>query len=272
MINESESHMLQQESVISLTWMTYILEDWTSVEYYYLYYIVFFLWMLPIILFVPLLIFIIFSCFLKLLLFIYKRKNSLREDFSSKAWDNARFLVASLFSVTGKLWHGYELHGMEKIPEGPGLIVYYHGPVPIDYCYFIYNLYIQKRRVCYSVVDHFIAMLPGVEIYLNLLPALHSGREECVEILKKGNLLGVAPGGAREAFCSDENYNFLWGNRTGFAQVAIDAKVLCWINEEERRRPRLMHKINVSWKYEMWFREHHYSFLLLLQICPFWSG
>ncbi|XP_044862896.1 transmembrane protein 68-like isoform X4 [Mauremys mutica] len=55
--------------------------------------------------------------------------------------------------------------------------------------------------------------------------AVHSGRDESVEILKKGNLLGVSPGGTREAFFSDENYNLLWGNRKGFAQVAIDAKV-----------------------------------------------
>ncbi|XP_044862667.1 transmembrane protein 68-like isoform X2 [Mauremys mutica] len=120
---------------------------------------------------------------------------------------------------------GYELHGMEKIPEGPGLIVYYHGALPIDYCYFICNLYIQMGRLCYSVVDHAFAKLPGIQLYLNLLPGVHSGRDESVEILKKGNLLSVAPGGAREALFSDENYNLLWGNRKGFAQVAIDAKV-----------------------------------------------
>ncbi|XP_044862894.1 transmembrane protein 68-like isoform X2 [Mauremys mutica] len=120
---------------------------------------------------------------------------------------------------------GYELHGMEKIPEGPGLIVYYHGAINIDYCYFVSNLYIQTGRLCYSVVDHFFSKLPGIELFYNLFPAVHSGRDESVEILKKGNLLGVSPGGTREAFFSDENYNLLWGNRKGFAQVAIDAKV-----------------------------------------------
>uniref|UniRef100_A0A452HLD1 Phospholipid/glycerol acyltransferase domain-containing protein n=1 Tax=Gopherus agassizii TaxID=38772 RepID=A0A452HLD1_9SAUR len=115
---------------------------------------------------------------------------------------------------------------MEKIPEGPGLIVYYHGASPIDYCYFICNLYIQTGRLCYSVVDHLFFKLPGIELLFNLLPTVHSGRDESVEILKKGNLLGVSPGGSREAFFSDENYNLLWGNRKGFAQVAIDAKVV----------------------------------------------
>uniref|UniRef100_A0A452GJP2 Phospholipid/glycerol acyltransferase domain-containing protein n=1 Tax=Gopherus agassizii TaxID=38772 RepID=A0A452GJP2_9SAUR len=115
---------------------------------------------------------------------------------------------------------------MEKIPEGPGLIVYYHGAIPIDYCYFICILYIQTGRLCYSVADHLFSKLPGIQLYLNLLPGVHSGRDESVEILKKGNLLSVAPGRVREAFCSNENYNILWGNHKGFAQVAIDAKVV----------------------------------------------
>uniref|UniRef100_A0A8C0QQW2 Uncharacterized protein n=1 Tax=Chelonoidis abingdonii TaxID=106734 RepID=A0A8C0QQW2_CHEAB len=68
---------------------------------------------------------------------------------------------------------------------------------------------------------HFVCL----QLYLKLLTAVYGGREQCVEILKKGSLLGVAPGGARESFFSDENYSILWGNRKGFAQVAIDAKV-----------------------------------------------
>ncbi|XP_039383487.1 transmembrane protein 68-like isoform X2 [Mauremys reevesii] len=120
---------------------------------------------------------------------------------------------------------GYEVHGIEKIPEGPGLIVYYHGATSVDYHFFVCNLYIQTGRVSYSVVDRFLRIVPGLQLYLKLLTAVYGGREQCVEILKKGNLLGVAPGGARESFFSDENYGILWGNRKGFAQVAIDAKV-----------------------------------------------
>lgn len=225
MLSKNESHTSWQESVISLTWLTSILEEWTGVEYHCLYYISFILLVLNIIIFAPLSIFMSGSCFLNLLLHIYKRKNGLDEDFSNKSWDNGRFMVASILSMHGKQWHGYELHGTEKIPEGPGLIVYYHGALPIDYCYFICNLYIQTGRLCYSVVDHFFSKLPGIALLFSLFPAVHYGRDESVEILKKGNLLGVSPGGAREAFFSDENYNLLWGNRKGFAQVAIDAKV-----------------------------------------------
>uniref|UniRef100_A0A8C3TGB8 Phospholipid/glycerol acyltransferase domain-containing protein n=1 Tax=Chelydra serpentina TaxID=8475 RepID=A0A8C3TGB8_CHESE len=245
MLSKSESHTSWQESVMSSTWLTYILEQWTGVEYHYLYYIGFILWVLNIIFSAPFLIFISICFFLNLLLHIYKRKNGLDEDFSSKSWDNGRFMVASILNICGKLGHGYEVHGMEKIPEGPGLIVYYHGAVPVDYVYFICTLYTQTGRLCYSAVDRFFAKFLG-KVFL-------FGRDESVEILKKGNLLGVSPGGSREAFFSDENYNLLWGNRKGFAQVAIDAKVpiIPMFTQNIREGYRTLGKIGFfRWLYE----------------------
>ena len=57
---------------------------------------------------------------------------------------------------------GYEIHGLEKIPdEGPALIVYYHGAIPIDYYYFLASLIIRKGRTCHSVADHFLFNVPG---------------------------------------------------------------------------------------------------------------
>nr|XP_034981770.1 transmembrane protein 68-like isoform X4 [Zootoca vivipara] len=50
-------------------------------------------------------------------------------------------------------------------------------------------------------------------------------QQECVNVLKNGHLLGIAPGGVREALFSDKSYKLVWKNRKGFAQVAIDAKV-----------------------------------------------
>ncbi|XP_067409966.1 DGAT1/2-independent enzyme synthesizing storage lipids-like [Emydura macquarii macquarii] len=253
MISKGESHTSGQESVINLTWLPYILEEWTCLEYHYLQYIGFFLWMLHVIFFAPHLLFIGFCCFSNLFLYIYKRKNGLEEDLSRKSWDKGRFMVASIISMCGKLWHGYEVHGMEKIPEGPGLIVYYHGAIPVDYSFFISNLYIQMGRCCYSVVDHFLFKFPGIKLCLNLFHAVHGRRDESVEILKKGNLLGVAPGGARESFFSDENYNLLWGNRKGFAQVAIDAKVpiIPLFTQNIREAYRTLGKIGLfKWFYE----------------------
>ena len=55
---------------------------------------------------------------------------------------------------------------------------------------------------------------------------IHGPQQECVKALKSGHLLGISPGGVREALLSDETYQLLWGKRKGFAQVAIDSKVV----------------------------------------------
>nr|XP_044600125.1 transmembrane protein 68 isoform X1 [Equus asinus] len=121
---------------------------------------------------------------------------------------------------------GYEVHGMEKIPEdGPALIIFYHGAIPIDFYYFMAKIFIQKGRTCRVVADHFVFKIPGFSLLLDVFCALHGPREKCVEILRSGHLLAISPGGVREALISDETYNIVWGNRKGFAQVAIDAKV-----------------------------------------------
>ena len=35
----------------------------------------------------------------------------------------------------------------------------------------------------------------------------------------------ILPGGVREAMFGDENYQILWGERIGFAKVALEAKI-----------------------------------------------
>ena len=57
----------------------------------------------------------------------------------------------------GSMWHGYEVQGWENVPdEGPALLVYYHGAVPIDYYQLVGNCILKKRRVIHSVVDKFL--------------------------------------------------------------------------------------------------------------------
>ncbi|KAM9844346.1 DGAT1/2-independent enzyme synthesizing storage lipids [Aulostomus maculatus] len=161
-----------------------------------------------------------------LFLHVYKRKNQLREAYSNNLWDGARKTLATLWDGHGAIWHGYEIHGMEKIPdEGPALIVYYHGAIPIDYYYFLANVIIQKGRTCHSVADHFLFKIPGFKLLLEVFSVIHGPQEECVQALKNGHILGISPGGVREALFSDETYPLLWGKRKGFAQVAIDAEV-----------------------------------------------
>jgi len=57
---------------------------------------------------------------------------------------------------------GYEISGFEKIPdEGPALLVYYHGALPIDLYYLMANVILRKRRCLRAVGDRFLFIIPG---------------------------------------------------------------------------------------------------------------
>ncbi|XP_059580071.1 monoacylglycerol/Diacylglycerol O-acyltransferase isoform X1 [Alligator mississippiensis] len=160
-----------------------------------------------------------------LLIVIYYRNSKLKTDCSDDFWDNARQTWAYLYDLYARMWHGYELHGLENIPEGPGVVIFYHGAIPVDYIFFVARYFILTHRMCVSVVDHVLHKLPGFKLLLEFLKVLHGTREECMNALKNGELVGIAPGGAREAFFSDKTYKLVWDHRKGFAHLAIDAKV-----------------------------------------------
>ncbi|MGH0142967.1 UNVERIFIED_CONTAM: hypothetical protein FKN15_077459 [Acipenser sinensis] len=219
-----------QESVNYFSYMIHLWEEWTGLgnmeDYFsYLDYLVWVFTPLAVVFILPLFI-VVFIYLSILFLHVYKRKNELKEAYSYNLWDGARKTLATLWDRHATIWHGYEIHGLEKIPDkGPALIVNYHGAIPTDYYYFLANVIIQKGRTCHSVADHFLFKLPGFKLLLEVFSVIHGPQQECVRALKNGHLLAISPGGAREAIFSDETYTLMWGNRKGFAQVAIDAKV-----------------------------------------------
>lgn len=59
------------------------------------------------------------------------------------------------------LFIGYEVDGMENIPDkGPALIIYYHGAIPIDIYYFMAKV-LAKERLVHTVGDYFLFKVPG---------------------------------------------------------------------------------------------------------------
>lgn len=66
-------------------------------------------------------------------------------------WNVARKCIAAVWDAHARIYHGYEVIGMEHVPAtGPTLIVYYHGAIPIDMYYFV-------ARVCLERVSNFLA-------------------------------------------------------------------------------------------------------------------
>lgn len=149
----------------------------------------------------------------------------------TRYWNRVRKIFAAfIVCAIGWIGYGYEVTGMEYIPEtGPALIVYYHGVLPLDLIFLMMRLIWFRDRLIHSVVDRFFFedtcfRAIGSGIVSEMLNLTTGTFENCVNVLKEGNLLSIAPGGAYEALFS-HNYELLWKNRLGFAKVAIEAKV-----------------------------------------------
>ncbi|NXI70718.1 TMM68 protein, partial [Anseranas semipalmata] len=230
MIGGNESCTAGPIPMSYLTCLYHLLGDWTGVtrvEDYpgYEVYLSWLLLALALAFLLPAIYFITFLYPAVFLAYCYKRKKGLNEANSGDSCDGLRKILATMWDAHGRIWHGYELLGAENIPEGPALIVFYHGVLPTDYMYLMSRLILQKKRLCRVVADHFVSGIPGLKVLIEELEVIHGPREVCVNVLKEGCLLAVSPGGLREALFSDKTYVFVWGNRQGFAQVAIDAKV-----------------------------------------------
>ena len=116
--------------------------------------------------------------------------------------------------------------GFEKIPEtGGALIVYYHGPIPLDYMALLVRTYLEKGRLIRSVMDRNLIMMPGAETFFRTFGFMPGGREEVIKLLKEGHLVGCAPGGGYEAQLATKDYPIMWKQRKGFAVVAKEAQV-----------------------------------------------
>lgn len=145
--------------------------------------------------------------------------------YNPQFWDKAYYYFTNIWLSYGRFWYGYEVIGADNIPsQGPALIIFYHGTIPVDW-YFLFSAHFQlKKRLIHAVGDKFLFKIPGWRALLEAAKVCTGSIESCSEILKNGNLLAIAPGGVREAQFSDETYPLIWGKRKGFAQVAIDGK------------------------------------------------
>ncbi|XP_029732619.1 monoacylglycerol/Diacylglycerol O-acyltransferase [Aedes albopictus] len=140
-------------------------------------------------------------------------------------WDVARTLVAVVWDAHGWIFHGYEVCGIENLPEtGSALIIYYHGAIPIDMYYLVARVYLKRSRLIYTVGDRFLEMLPGWSCLARVMKVSPGTVQSCSNVLKEGNMLSIAPGGVYEAQFGDSNYELLWRRRVGFAKVAIESK------------------------------------------------
>uniref|UniRef100_F1KW09 Transmembrane protein 68 n=1 Tax=Ascaris suum TaxID=6253 RepID=F1KW09_ASCSU len=255
---------LQPYVEVLLLWISWAIDyvDWDYMEYLaWLFLPVFVAFVLPIFL-----LFFIYGCVI--FLHIYGLRHRIREAYASSLWDGARISIASFWDALGHVWHGYEMQGIENVPdEGPALFLYYHGTLPIDVYYVIAKCMLHKKRTLHCVGDKFIFKMPGWGMICKVFCITPGTVEDCIARLKDGHLLCIAPGGVREALFSDPSrYNIMWGRRLGFAKVVVgaDTPVIPMFTENCRdafRTPRWGRKM-FRWIYEK----------SRLPLCPIYGG
>ncbi|KAL6257203.1 hypothetical protein P5V15_012131 [Pogonomyrmex californicus] len=135
-------------------------------------------------------------------------------------------MMAAVWDGHGWIWHGYEIQGLENIPQDkPVLFIYYHGAIPIDMYYFVSKIFLYNSKLICTVGDRFLFKIPGWSVIADVAKIIPGTIQTCSAILKEGNMLAISPGGVYEAQFGDSYYELMWKKRMGFAKVALDAKV-----------------------------------------------
>ena len=132
-------------------------------------------------------------------------------------------------NVLGPLtrYHRYEVNGLGNIPAtGPCLLVLNHSFATYDGFLLAYHIYKKGGRLIKALGDDLIFKLPFLPDWADEI-GIHRARPETGQsLLADGHLLGVAPGGMREALRpSTEKFQIRWHKRQGFARLAVETGV-----------------------------------------------
>jgi 1-acyl-sn-glycerol-3-phosphate acyltransferase len=131
----------------------------------------------------------------------------------------------NIFRVLGT-YHGHKAQPLENIPEGGCLIVVNHSIATYDMGLLGLRIYQHSGRVPRSLGDRAIFQTPAIGRLADLIGMVQGSPELAKELLQKGEIVMVAPGGMREALRpSSQAYELSWLDRKGFAKLAVQAQV-----------------------------------------------
>ncbi|MCB9745665.1 MAG: acyltransferase family protein [Alphaproteobacteria bacterium] len=117
--------------------------------------------------------------------------------------------------------HDYGCVGFERIPEGPALLVGYHGSPALDAFLLAMLLYAERGQPPRGVGHQVLFRLPVTGRLVRGFGMLDGSEEAMARAVGEGELLLVLPGGTRECFRSSRTrYDLDWGRRQGYARLA----------------------------------------------------
>lgn len=120
------------------------------------------------------------------------------------------------------------IEGADQIPrEGGALLVGNHGMMGLD-GFVLGALVIRETgRYVRFLGERNLWRVPVLGALLSAVGAVPGAPDTAVELLESGEVVGVYPGGIDDSWkLSREKYRLQWGQRAGFARVAMRARVL----------------------------------------------
>jgi 1-acyl-sn-glycerol-3-phosphate acyltransferase len=114
-------------------------------------------------------------------------------------------------------------YGIEHVPERGALLVGNHTLYGILDILLLYAELCERRIVPRALADHAHFRVPGLRQLMAASGAVPGTRANTRELMGRGELILVFPGGGREVTKrKGEQYQLIWKNRRGFAVVAIE--------------------------------------------------
>ena len=126
-----------------------------------------------------------------------------------------------------KLYHRYKVVGIESFPETGGvLLVTNHSLATYDGFLLGLELLEQKSRLSRGLGDDLLFRIPVLKKWCDDIGLVPASLSNAKKLLRDGEVLGVAPGGMREALRpSKERYKLKWHRRKGFIKLALTEQV-----------------------------------------------
>jgi 1-acyl-sn-glycerol-3-phosphate acyltransferase len=120
-------------------------------------------------------------------------------------------------------YHQHRVVGFEHLPrKGPALVAVNHSLATYDGFLMAVPALDELGRLFRGLADRQIFRTPGLGSLFSSAGFVNGTREATVELLQQGEIVGLAPGGMREALRpSRQKYTFDWSGRYGFIWVSL---------------------------------------------------
>ena len=118
-----------------------------------------------------------------------------------------------------------KFYGIEHVPKGGALLVGNHNLDGMFDLMFLTAELVERGIVVRGLADHALFRIPIVRELVTAGGGVPGTRANMRELMRRGDLIMVFPGGTREvAKRKGERYQLIWENHLGFAVMAIEGR------------------------------------------------